>query len=82
MTPQEMADYDPPEGARVEVLQVLTSRRQLVGGRAALYYSSWWEGEVRQKKGGFYTINFPDVREMVNSQPNMFFNISILQYYR
>ena len=69
MTPQEMEDYDPPEGARVEVLQVLTSRRPLVGGPAALYYSSWWEGEVCQKKGGFYTINYPDEREMVNSQP-------------
>jgi hypothetical protein len=69
MTPQEMEDYDPPEGARVEVLQVLTSRRPLVGGRAVLYYGSWWEGEVRQKKGGFYSINFPDEPEMVNSQP-------------
>jgi hypothetical protein len=52
MTPQEMADYDPPVGARVEVL--FTDEQE-----------SWWEGEVFLKRGGFFLISFPDEGEMV-----------------
>ena len=65
MTLQETEEYDPPEGARVEVL--VTDEQE-----------SWWEGEVRQKKGGFYVINFPEEGEMVNNHPNLFFNIIYL----
>jgi hypothetical protein len=52
MTPQEMADYDPPVGARVEVLFKIEQE-------------SWWEGEVFRKRGSFFIINFPEEGEMV-----------------
>ena len=52
MTPQEMTDYDPPVGARVEVL--FTDEQE-----------SWWEGEVLRKRGGFFLISFPEEGEMV-----------------
>jgi hypothetical protein len=52
MSPQEQAAYDPPEGARVEVL--FTEEQE-----------SWWEGEVRTKKGGFFVIAFPDEGDTV-----------------
>jgi len=47
-----MATYDPPEGSRVEVL--FTEEQE-----------SWWEGEVRTKKGGFFVISFPDEGDSV-----------------
>jgi len=52
MVPHEMATYDPPEGSRVEVL--FTEEQE-----------SWWEGEVRTKKGGFFVISFPDEGDSV-----------------
>ncbi len=52
MTPQEMTDYDPPVGARVEVLFKIEQE-------------SWWEGEVFRKRGSFFIINFPEEGEMV-----------------
>ena len=54
MSPQEMATYDPPEGERVEVL---FEEEQ----------ESWWEGEVRTKKGGFFVIAFPDEGDSVST---------------
>jgi len=54
LSPQERAEYDPPEGARVEVL--FTDEQE-----------SWWEGEVRTKKGGFFVIAFPDEGDSVRT---------------
>ena len=54
-SPQEMSTYDPPEGERVEVL---FEEEQ----------ESWWEGEVRTKKGGFFVIAFPDEGDSETSE--------------
>ena len=53
-TPQEIADYDPPVGSWVEDFYTDDGE-------------CWWEGEVRNKKGWFYVIEFPDEDEMVVS---------------
>jgi hypothetical protein len=50
-----MSTYDPPEGERVEVL---FEEEQ----------ESWWEGEVRTKKGSFFVIAFPDEGDSETSE--------------
>jgi hypothetical protein len=54
LTDEERMAYDPPEGSRVEVL---FSDEQ----------ESWWEGEVKTKKGGFFVIAFPDEGDQVDA---------------
>ena len=49
-----MATYDPSEGEHVEVL---FEEEQ----------ESWWEGEVRTKKGVFFEIAFPDEGDRVST---------------
>ena len=49
-----MATYDPSEKEHVEVL---FEEEQ----------ESWWEGEVRTKKGGFFVIAFPDEGDTVSA---------------
>jgi hypothetical protein len=54
-----MATYDPSEGEHVEVLFLFEDLHVLM--------ESWWEGEVRTKKGGFFVIAFPDEGDTVST---------------